>query len=419
MTSYGQKRFFHAHLLVLASGMLLGTTVQAQTMQATARQVLQDYPAIKAARAGVSAAQAEIDRARGAWSPTLSLNASANKTQNSQAHQDLLVTPMLNWSVPVNGRVAAERTRAGHALEVASYKLATVQEDVALQFIESWLAVVLGQRMVGLAKDNVQAHQSLLGDIRRMVEIDAGRALDLTQAQVRLDAASTNLAQRQAELVRARERLALFTPPGPEAEFVEYPALRQPVPAALMQAQQSLGSTAIEQARAQQAEMLARVETARRQHYPTLELSLGRQHLGAATGTHMVAQANFSWPLWNGGQTDAGVRSAVAQAQAARDTLDEVERVVAERLRQGYAELSAARTRLQLAEQQRTSGARLVHGYREQFRMARRTLLDLLNIQSEYASYQQAHAQAEHDIAVAQHRISATLGQLVQNFAQP
>lgn len=411
---------WHRRLRVtgLAAFLVMAQGLQAQTLEVAARQVLQDYPAVKAARSGVSAAQAELDRAKGGYSPTLSLNASVSRMRQSDVDQDPLVSPTVNWSVPINGRVAAENTRAERALEVARHKLAVTEQDLALQFSESWLAVVRSQRMVQLAQENVQAHQSLLGDIRRMVEIDAGRALDLTQAQVRLDAASTNLAQRQAELRQAQEKLARYTPAQQAANFAHYPALRQAVPADLAQAQGQLRNPAIAQARAQLDEMQARVDAAKSLHNPTLDLSLGRQYLGAVNGTRTVAQANFNLPLWNGGQTDAGVRSAAAQALAAQDTLAEVDLAVQERLRQAYVELGAAQSRLQLAEQQRTSGAKLVQGYREQFKMARRTLLDLLNIQNEFAGYQQALAQAEHDITAAQYRISAALGQLAQNFSQ-
>lgn len=419
MNSRLQNRLSGLRILVLTCAALCAGGLHGQTLEGAARQLLQDYPSVKAARAGVSAAQAELDRARGSYSPTLSLNASANKIKDSLADQDPMTTPMLNWSVPVNGRVAAENTRAERALDIARHKLAVTEQGLALELSESWLAVVRSQRMVQLAQENVQAHQNLLGDIRRMVEIDAGRALDLTQAQVRLDAASTNLAQRQAELRQSQEKLARYTPAQQAAHFAQYPGLRQAVPANLAQAQGQLSHPAVAQARAQVAEMHARVDAAKRLHYPTLDVSLGRQYLGVVTGTRLVAQANFSVPLWNGGQTDAGIRAAAAQALAAQDTLAEVDLAVQERLRQAYVELAAAQTRLQLAEQQRTSGAKLVQGYREQFKMARRTLLDLLNIQSEYAGYQQAYAQAEHDITAAQYRISAALGQLAQNFAQP
>lgn len=397
---------------------LLGAGAQAQTLETTLRQALNDYPGVKAASSGVNSAQAEIDRAKGAYSPTLSLNASANRIQDLRsAEQKPMATPWLAWSVPINGRVAADVSRAESAARAAQAKLQLTRDDVALQVSDAWLSVVRGQQMVQLAQNNVAEHEAILGDVRKMVQIDAGRALDLTQAQVRLDAAQTNLTQRKAELAQAQQRLSRFMKDSAATDaFARYPALPRAVPATETQALADLQSPALAQARAQLDEARARVQAAERMHAPTLDFTLGRQFLGAINGVHTVASANFSLPIWQGGQTEAAARSAAAQALAAQDTLTETELVVKERIRLAYADLASALERLRLATQQRESGAKLVHGYREQFKMARRTLLELLNIQSEYAGYQQAEALAQFDVQSAQYRISAAMGQLAQSF---
>jgi len=403
-------------LLSCAVG-LAGAATQAQTLEQTVRQALLEYPGVKASVSGLDSAKAEIDRSKGAYSPVVSLNASGNKIQNSTADQAPMATPWVSWSVPINGRVAADILRSEHAAKAAQAKLQLVRDDVALQVSEAWLSVVRSEQMVVLAKNNVAEHASILGDVRKIVAIDAGRSLDLTQAQVRLDAAQNNLKQRQAELVQSREKLARFLSDASHpAAFGSYPSLPQSIPAGHVQALSGLSTPALEQARAQQDEAQARVDAAQRMHNPTLDLSLGRQFLGVINGTHLVATANFSLPIWQGGQIDAGVRSAVAQAQAAQNTLAETELVVKERVRLAYADFDSANDRLSLAAQQRENGAKLVVGFKEQFRMARRTLLDLLNIQSEYAGYQQAEALAQYDVQVAQYRISAALGQLAQSF---
>ena len=120
-------------------------------------------------------------------------------------------------------------------------------------------------------------------------------------------------------------------------------------------------------------------------------------------------QAQFSWPIYNGRQTDAGVRSAQALAVAAKDTLSEVELMARERVRLSYTDWASAKTRAEIASVQRTRGEKLVAGYQQQFRMARRSLLDLLNIQGEFASYQQNAALAQYDVKLAEYRISAAL----------
>lgn len=56
------------------------------------------------------------------------------------------------------------------------------------------------------------------------------------------------------------------------------------------------------------------------------------------------------------------------------------------------------------------------HGYRLQFRLARRQLLDLLNIQAEAFSYQSAAKTAFYDEQVARARLLATTGNLAARF---
>lgn len=408
-----------AALTAIAVPMLFATDqAQSQSLEGVIRQALLDYPGIKAVNAGVMGAKADIDRANGALMPTLSLNASANKIKESDADQKAMVTPWVTWSVPLNGRVRADIQRTESAAKVADAKLQVTRDDIALQAAEAWLAVVRGQQMVQLAQQNVAEHNAILGDIQKIVAVDAGRSLDLAQAQVRSDAAQTNLTQRQAELKQAQEKLARFTPDARQsAAFGRYPQLPKAVPADSQQALSAMTSPALAQAQAQFEEAQARVQSAKALHNPTLDLSLGRQHLGAIAGAKTVATATFSLPLYQGGQVDAGVRSAVAQATAAQDTLAETELVVKERVRLAYADLASAQARLSLAAQQRTSGSKLVSGYKEQFRLARRSLLDLLNIQSEYASYQQAEALAQHDVKAAEYRITAALGQLARSYS--
>lgn len=415
----GKTHGFKVHAVFTALSLsLMFSAAQAQSLESAIRQALREYPGIKAGTHSLDSAKADNDRAKGALMPNLSLNASANKIKDSDADQKAMATPWLTWSVPFNGRVHAEIQRTESAAKVADAKLQVSRDDIALQASEAWLAVVRGQHMVELAQQNVSEHSGILGDIQKIVAVDAGRSLDQAQAQVRQDAAQTNLTQRQAELQQAQEKLSRFTPDVRQAAvFGHYPQLPKAVPADAQQALSVMTSPALAQAQAQYEEAQARVQSAKSLHNPTLDLSLGRQHLGAIAGAKTVATATFSLPIYQGGQVDAGVRSAVAQASVAQDTLAETELVVKERVRLAYADLASAQARLRLAAQQRTSGAKLVSGYKEQFRLARRTLLDLLNIQSEYASYQQAEALAQYDVKVAEYRITAALGHLAHSYS--
>ena len=61
-------------------------------------------------------------------------------------------------------------------------------------------------------------------------------------------------------------------------------------------------------------------------------------------------------------------------------------------------------------------GELVVEGYRQQFRLARRQLLDLLNIQAESFNYQSAAMTAFYDEQVARVRLLAVMGDLAKRF---
>jgi len=62
-------------------------------------------------------------------------------------------------------------------------------------------------------------------------------------------------------------------------------------------------------------------------------------------------------------------------------------------------------------------GEKAVDGYRLQFRLARRSLLDLLNIQAEAYGYQSSQVTNVFDEYIARARLLGALGELAKRFA--
>jgi outer membrane protein TolC len=121
-------------------------------------------------------------------------------------------------------------------------------------------------------------------------------------------------------------------------------------------------------------------------------------------------------PVFNGGASQASVRSAVEQLTAAQSALDEQALIVREKISSAWAEWSMARQRADLSEKQAAFSSTLVDSYRAQFRLARRSLLELLNVQNETFGYQSALIQARFDIRFAELKLLNSLGQLANKI---
>ncbi|MGV1046754.1 hypothetical protein [Limnohabitans sp.] len=82
-----------------------------------------------------------------------------------------------------------------------------------------------------------------------------------------------------------------------------------------------------------------------------------------------------------------------------------------------WQEWASARSRATVGTSQSDMGDKVVDAYRKQFRVARRSLLDLLNIQADAFNYRSAARTAFHDERLARVRLLASIGDLSKRFA--
>jgi adhesin transport system outer membrane protein len=103
--------------------------------------------------------------------------------------------------------------------------------------------------------------------------------------------------------------------------------------------------------------------------------------------------------------------------KAAQFALDEARLLAREKAALAWQEWASARSRAAVGVSQADVGDKLVEGYRQQFRVARRSLLDLLNIQADSFNYRSAARTAFHDERLARVRLLAATGDLAKRFA--
>ncbi len=160
----------------------------------------------------------------------------------------------------------------------------------------------------------------------------------------------------------------------------------------------------------------AGVSYAKSQYSPTAQVNYGRQtYPGIAQGVY-VTQLIVSVPIWDGGATIGAVKTAQANLDAIEFSLEEARLVLSEKIHSVWTEWKSSTDRHQLSQVQINTGKNLVDGYWLQFRVGRRTLLDLLNVQSDLYNYQINDAMAQHEIRMGQARLLAAMGSLAQTY---
>ena len=407
--------------------MLGSVCAQAQTLNEVVQQALASYPALVSAQAKTDAARADVDRARSAHYPQVSMGVSANSYASgsvpaAMGRTSLSPTAKVNlWS---GGRIQAETERSQALTQASEAQRLVTQEDVALQATEAYLNWSKTAEMYRLSVRNLHGHQETLDDIRKIAQVDAGRRIDLEQAQVRVDNARLSMDQRKSDLVQAMQRLRRFWKGELDARPVDAAgavsaggplgALPLSVEEAASHVKDELPALAQYRAQVQAAE--AAVRQARGLHMPTVDLVTSRQFNANTLRFDTLTQVQMNMPVYNGNGIGAQVEAAVAQLRAAQAALDEARLMQREKVAAAWQEWASMNSRAQLGGKQSEVGDKVVEGYRQQFRLARRSLLDLLNIQADAFNYRSGALAAVHDERIARARLLASMGALSERF---
>lgn len=420
---------YRAHLLLqscprmnrlLVVGLMTGLPIigAAQSLQQAVQKALTDYPSISAARYESEAAQADVTRATAAHWPQLSWTARYASHPLSGNSERWFQSPNLSLNLWSGGRIQSDVQRA-QALAQASQKQQHITRDeVALLSTEAYLLWAHQQSMLALAQNNLAKHASILSDFEKIAQIDTGRRIDLDQARVRHDNARLIRLRTQIDLDNAAQRLTrlLMAPLPAEPQGLDFALpIRH---ANLAQAQQDLHDQhpLLAQWLAQRDAALASVRYARAQGAPTLNLNYAKAITNGVDEKRFVTQLQLNLPLFDGGSTQGAEAAAWARVQAIESQLQEARLVLNEQLATAWGDWQSAINRAELGQQQTLSAERLAEGYAQQFRVGRRALLDLLNIQSDLYTYQSAALTAHYESRTAQARMLATLGQLADAF---
>lgn len=390
----------------------------AQSLHEAVLISLAQYPAILAAQSRVKAAESDIIRAQSGHWPTLGWTGTYSAYNSSDLTNNWIQSPTVSLNIWSSWRVQSGVERSRALADSGRQQQKITRDDVALLATEGYLNWAHQIEMVRLAKENLAQHKRILGNIGQIVAADSGRRIDYNQAQVRLSNADLALKQSMSDLAAARERLNRMLlgrvpekPSGIDFAVGVNPASSEEALRALNDEHPAIGRQ-IALVNAAQATL----KGARAQYGPSVDLTYGKQTTqGAGQGTYLT-QVVVSVPIFQGGATYGAVGTAAAELQASEHSLAETRLVLRERLLVSWSEWMSAQARSKQGVAQVNTAKGLVWGYWQQFQVGRRSLLDLLNVQSDLYTYQVNAETARYEASVSRARVLAAMGKLANDY---
>lgn len=390
--------------------------------------LLERHKLVKAAEADISGARERIQSSIGGWYPRLNLSSFYGKEQQNNfatddtdfvtREFDITVTQLL-WDFGVTN--SAIRT-SQLQLEQFQSSLIAARQDVLLRALSAHVNVRRAYQVLQFAKqseENIKA-QAALEDA--LVEHGAGLSTDVLQAKVQLAGAQTRRVQAEGALeVALNTYRTLFYefPTNPSTlEEIKLPDFLMPanVEEAVQLAFEGNPSLRASLVGARVAEET--IETTRAtEFYPTFEL-IGemklKKEVGGTAGfeRELLGKVQFTYPFNLGFTAINSLRAAESDATAAAQRVSDVQDQTEEQARNAWSQMKTSTESAILSNNQARIAAEFLELARQDRELGKRSLIDVLQGETDLINAQSDAVAAESDVIIAGLGLLSIMGQL-------
>lgn len=350
-----------------------------QPLQQILRQSLANDPTVREAEANERAAQSAVSASKAGHYPVVSLTGTqvlAQKHRNDRNERSKGLNPGLtaNLNLYAWGGIEAEVEQNRYKAEYFGHKIDETREQLGSEIGKLYLGALRAKELIEAGQNNLQRHGRIVADLRIIAKHDKGRQSELDQALDRQLRAESYVIEQQHQLESYLSRLGKYTGNMMASDQLQDPFERD-TPESLVARYRNPDLVNLPSYQAQEAErksVAAEVKVVRASRFPRVNL------IANADKDDKEAYINFSWDFFNPAAKYQQERTSHTLA-AAETRMDQILRDVAERSRNAQIDMQQYLRRHEIAQRQIASQKKVVKNYELQFKIARRTLIDLLN----------------------------------------
>lgn len=408
-----------------------GKTVTGEvTVKQTVEDTLQSHRGLKVMQENLDVVRHELRRAKAGWGPSVDAvgRTGASRLSNTttrplNADEDMYGANSISLTLtqPLwDGFATRSRVRTGEAtVDSMTYRVLDNATSFALDAIIAHVDLLRRREILQLAKDNVRQHVEILDSQKERVELGAGSSADVTQTKGRLARAQSTLTDAEASL---REG---------EASYIRLTG--KPVPASLAEvyvpepmytgydAVMEVADKNNPKLKAYMSDIKAargEKELAESAYHPKINFEVGpsysdRSGPGSQWTSGVDAGLVMRWNLFNSGADKAGTEAAESRTRMATETLYNFHDELALEIENTWTRYLAAKEQKKYYEEAIGYNTATRDAYLEQFKLGERSLLDVLDAESELFNSSTQYTTANGNVVVGAYRLYALTGMLL------
>jgi outer membrane protein len=406
-------------------------------------QVYQDARAYDAqyaaARHALQAGQEKLPQGRALILPTLNLTANTTRSNVDSESKNPATQPSFERDVDSHGyalTLTQPLYRAQNFIQFDQAELQVKQaeaqfglaaQDLILRVAQAYFDMLAAQDTLALVRAQKTAISEQLAQAKRNFEVGTATITDTHEAQARYDLAGAQEISAQNDVEARRRALQLLT----GKEYATLAPLRadirlSPPNPTNMQSWVELAEKQSYPVLVQESSAeIAGLETRRNRagHYPTLDFVASHNYTSqnastlSTTGSNVTTNSiglQFALPLYQGGGVSSREREAAANAERARQDLENARRGSALATRQSYLAVINGIAQVGALEQALVSTQSALESNRLGYEVGVRINIDVLNAQQQVFSTRRDLAVARYNTITNTLRLKAAAGTLVE-----
>jgi adhesin transport system outer membrane protein len=374
--------------------------------------------------------QAEVETAEGRYYPTIDLNAGIGYEEvnrpgiNNEGdgltrrETSIKLTQNLFEGFGTENEVYRQKYR----LDSASFTAHAAANTVALKMATAYVNLIREKEILLLAEDNLDTHNSILQQIHKRYKAGISNQVEVDQAKARLALAQSSLGSTQNSYFDAFAKFQRVLGRKPDNALVK-PKFTFNLPKTLEQATRTalINHPTLRSANADVADARAQYDSSNQNYYPTIDLEIEKtfdDNLSGVEGRNEYLQAmiRLKYNLYNGGRDSDNKERTVAEYHRSSEIRNNSRRQVIENLRFAWNARDFISEQIEFQNQHIKLTYETLTGYRKQFSLGRRSLLDLLNTESEHISATRTLINSKADLLIAKYRILSSTGNLIDEL---
>lgn len=396
------------------------------TLQEAVKHVLKTNPEALAAENEYESRKHEVSQAKAGYLPTLDLDAGVGRetrraasTGNEEIDLNrrelgLSASQTLFDGFATQSEVERQRARLDSALH--SYDV--TKNELALETSDAYLDVLRFGDLLSLAQASLWEHQNIYDQMKLRSDKGVGSKADLDQISARLALASSNMIVAQNNFSDTQVTFHRLTGMYPNLDSMVKPVIHKTIPKTRDEAIEIAidNHPTLYSANADVRAAQAQHKAAASGYWPVVTLDAEKRwddNVGVAgEDEDLIVALRLRYNLFGGGADKARRKQTAYLMSESKDVRNDSRRQVVESMSLSWNSYDALSKQQRYLEAHVKAAESTKAAYGKQFNIGRRTLLDLLNTETEVIDSRRSLINAEYDRLFSAYRIFNAAGQL-------